>query len=145
MVDTRCDIKILGLPQILTGRIDPSLKIASLIGIRPICKARCKVVFDNKKCEVWYNGAVILAGTKDQATDLWTLPIPQGKMETTPKSATTGKMEMQTLPRPGPVKGRAPHSLPHPAIAMFTHSVTTRANAVKFAHQSLCNPKFLAF
>ncbi len=24
---------------------------------------------------------------------------------------------------------------------MFTHSVGTRANAVKFAHQSLCNPK----
>jgi hypothetical protein len=28
-----CDIKILGLPQILTGHIVPSLKIASLIGI----------------------------------------------------------------------------------------------------------------
>jgi hypothetical protein len=25
---------------------------------------------------------------------------------------------------------------------MFTHSVTTRANAVNFAHQLLCNPKF---
>jgi hypothetical protein len=26
-------------------------------------------------------------------------------------------------------------------VAMFTHSVRTRANAVKFSHQSLCNPK----
>ncbi len=26
-------------------------------------------------------------------------------------------------------------------VAMFTHSVRTRANAVKFFHQSLCNPK----
>jgi hypothetical protein len=26
-------------------------------------------------------------------------------------------------------------------IAMFTHSVRTQANAVKFSHQSLCNPK----
>ena len=101
-----CDIKIPGLPQILTGHIVPSLKIASLIGIRPLFKAGCKVLFDNEKCEVWYNGTVILAGTKDPATDLWTLPIPRGRMGTTPKSATTEKMfscmvsdvEMQTLP-----------------------------------------------
>ena len=26
-------------------------------------------------------------------------------------------------------------------VAMFTHSVRTRANSVKFSHQSLCNPK----
>ncbi len=83
-----CDIQIPGLPQTLTGHIVPSLKIASLIGIRPLCKAGCKVVFDNKKCEVWYNGTVILAGTKDQATNLWTLPIPRGKMGTIQESAT---------------------------------------------------------
>ena len=31
----------------------------------------------------------------------------------------------------------------HPGVdlAFFTHSVKTRANGVKFAHQSLCNPK----
>ena len=34
-----------------------------------------------------------------------------------------------------------PHH-PHPAIAMFTQSITTRAKAVKFAHQSLYNLKF---
>jgi hypothetical protein len=28
-----------------------------------------------------------------------------------------------------------------PQIAVLTHSVQTRANAVKFAHQSFCNPK----
>jgi len=29
-----------------------------------------------------------------------------------------------------------------PHIAAFTHSVQRRATAVKFVHQSLCNPKF---
>ena len=134
-----CDIQIPGLPQTLTGHIVPSLKIASLIGIRPLCKAGCKVVFDNEKCEVWYNGTVILAGEKDIATDLWTLPIPQGIMGTTQTS--TPNVEEQTLSRPSPIRGRAPQAPPIPEIAMFTHSVTTRANAVKFAHQSLCNPK----
>jgi hypothetical protein len=67
-----------------------------------------------------------------------------------------------TLPRPGPCIGRAPHHplgpyigcTPHPTVvgetstrheevATFTHSIKTQVNVVKFAHQSLCNPKIL--
>jgi hypothetical protein len=44
-----CGIQIPGLPTVLTGHIVPSLSIASLIGIRPLCKAGCKVIFNNKK------------------------------------------------------------------------------------------------
>jgi hypothetical protein len=47
-----CDISIPGLPCTLTDNIVPTLAVASLIGIRPLCKARCKVIFDDKKCEV---------------------------------------------------------------------------------------------
>jgi hypothetical protein len=54
-----CDIQIPGLPTVLTGHIVPSLSIASLIGIRPLCKTGCKVIFDNKKCNVVFNGVVI--------------------------------------------------------------------------------------
>jgi hypothetical protein len=71
-----CDIRIPGLPTVLTGHIVPSLCIASLIGIRPLCKAGCKVIFDNKKCNVVFDGVVILHGFKEPSTDLWTLPIP---------------------------------------------------------------------
>jgi hypothetical protein len=71
-----CDIQIPGLPTVLTGHIVPSLSIASLIGIRPLCKAGCKVIFDYKKCDVVFSGVVILRGFKDPSTDLWTLPIP---------------------------------------------------------------------
>ncbi len=60
-----CDIEIPGLPTVLTGHIVPSLPVASLIGIRPLCKAGCKVLFDDKKCDVIYNGNVILRGNKD--------------------------------------------------------------------------------
>jgi hypothetical protein len=44
-----CDIIIPGLPTVLLGHIVPSLTVASLIGIRPLCKAGCTVVFDDKK------------------------------------------------------------------------------------------------
>jgi hypothetical protein len=80
-----CDINIPGLPTALTGHIVPSLTIASLIGIRPLCKTGCKVAFDNTKCNVIFKGNVILRGFKDPSTDLWTLPIPNGTVGTTPE------------------------------------------------------------
>jgi hypothetical protein len=47
------------------------------------------------------------------------------------------------LPRSAPDIDRALHAAVHPGVnlATFTHSVKTRSNGVKFAHQSLCNPK----
>ncbi len=71
---------------------------------------------------------------KDESTDLWTLPI--NGMSTT----------RTALPQSAPGVDYAPHTL-RPAIQPginlenFTHSVKTRANGVKFAHQLLCNPK----
>jgi hypothetical protein len=46
----------------LMGHIIPSITLASLIGIRILCKAGCKVTFDNKKCEVMYKDNIILHG-----------------------------------------------------------------------------------
>jgi len=61
--------------------------MASLIGIRILCKAGCKVVFDDEKCEVFYNNNIILRGYKDPTTDLWNLPIFNNEVaKTTPES-----------------------------------------------------------
>ena len=114
----RCDIEIPGLPTILKGHVVPHLAVASLIGIRPLCKAGCTVTFDNNKCDVIYNGSVILRGLKDPASDLWTLPINPNNMQT-------------SLSRSSPFIDRALHdsdtSPMHPAVnlANFTHSVKT--------------------
>jgi hypothetical protein len=77
-----CDINIPGLPTSLIGHIVPHLSVASLLGIRPLCKAGCTVQFDNDKCDVIFNGNVILRGYKDPASDLWTLPITANAMKT---------------------------------------------------------------
>jgi hypothetical protein len=129
-----CDKNIPWLPITLLGHIIPDLKVALLIGICPLCKVGCKVIFDNEKCDVVYEGRVILRGYKDPTTDLWTLPITKEGMRTTPSQ--------NDLPRPCPGIGHAPH--PPLALyegALFLHLVQTRANNVKFAHQSLCNLK----
>jgi hypothetical protein len=61
--------------------------MASLIGIRILCKAGCRVVFGDKKCEVFYKNNIILRGYKDPTTDLWTLPIFNDEVaKTTPES-----------------------------------------------------------
>jgi hypothetical protein len=124
-----CDIKIPSLPTMLTGRIVPSLKVTSLIGIRPLCEAGCKVVFENEKCEVIFNNKVILMGHKDPSTDLWTLPLPTGRMWTSP---TSDAVTTPTSPRPGPCIDCAPHPPDglneiHLGVnvAAFTHSVQT--------------------
>jgi hypothetical protein len=131
-----CDITIPGLPYVLTGHVVPHLTMASLMGIRPLCNTGCTVTFDHDKCDVSYNENVILRGYKDESTDLWTLLINKMSMTRT------------ALPQSAPGVDCALHTLQpaiHPGInlANFTHSVKTRANGVKFAHQSLCNPKNL--
>jgi len=162
------DIDIPGLPTALTGHIVPNLAIASLFGIRVLFKAGCKVVFDDDKRDIFYQSKLILRGYKDPSTDLWTLPIVStpAKVWTTPATPaqglhiklqaasvrkacgsiphaeatslmTCGPINVAALPRHGPCIGSAPHK----AIAGFTHSIKMRVNAVKFAHQSLCNPK----
>jgi hypothetical protein len=78
-----CDITIPSLPKILLGHIVPGITMASLIGIRILCKARCKVTFDNKKCEVIHKNTIILRGYKDPTTDLWTLPLTLDKIAKT--------------------------------------------------------------
>jgi hypothetical protein len=93
-----CDIIIPGLPTVSMGHIVPLLKVASLIGICPLCKVGCMVIFDNKKCDVIFNGDVILRGYKDPATNLWMLPL------TTKVCTAPGP---NVLPRPGPCTGHA--------------------------------------
>jgi hypothetical protein len=118
-----CDITLPGLPIVLTGHIVPRLLITSLIGRCVLCKAGCKVVFTKNNCDVIYNNKVILQWTKDPSTDLLMLPInPTEDMIN--KKDHVGKSHLNSE---------------QPQIAAFTHSMQTRANAVKFAHQSLCN------
>jgi hypothetical protein len=121
-----CDVVIPGLPTVLTGHIVQGLTMASLVGIRILCKAGCIVIFTDKYCDVMYNEKLILRGYKDPQTDLWILPITRDAIN---NQSTVGK-DLGDQKNPQPIQ-----------VAGFTHSVQTRANAVKFAHQSLCNPK----
>jgi hypothetical protein len=148
-----CDYEIPGLPTQLEAHIVLNLTVALLIGI----KAGCVVIFTDKMCSVMYDGKVILRGCKDPSTDLWIVPIipnkvhRQGKLQTSPGFDYVTNATKSTQSQAGPCMAHAlqfPMSnkiTPNlPEMATFTHSVHTRANTIKFAHQSLCNPTILS-
>ncbi len=122
-----CDITIDGLPTILTGHIIPDCLIASLFGIHVLTDAGCTVTFDKNRCIVRYNGAVILNGAKDPATDLWTLPLGS------PKS-TTSHHVTDMIPPVAPEFADARANIAT-GIACFTHTVQTKTNSIRFVHQ----------
>ncbi len=132
-----CNINIPGLPTVLTGHIVPSLTIASLMGIQPLCKVGCTVVFDNDKCDVMFNRKVTLCGYKDP---LWMLPITN-KVGTTPG--------LTVMPRPSPCLSHAPH-LPiksndvHPGVTLATFNTLCKLEPTPSnSPTSLCaTPKF---
>ena len=70
--------------------------MASLMGIRILCKAGCKIIFNETKCVVKYNGNIILIGVRDPTTDLWTLPITPAVIN----EAGTNKTSQQLLASP---------------------------------------------
>ncbi len=116
--------------------------MASLLGIHILCKAGWEVIFDDEKCQVNYKGNTILTGYKDPASTLWMLPIFQGEggLWTIPRSNSV--VSKPTPSQPSPCKGCAPQPpfvLP-PELASFSYHQIIKANAVKFTHQSLCNP-----
>ena len=144
-----CDINIPRLPTTLMGHILPGITMVSLIGIRILCKAGCKVVFDDEKCKVFYNNDIILRGYKDLTTDLWTLPITHDEVvkttqeslsECTQKDCATKRTQQQFGPSLN-------HSQRNPIVesAGFSYACTTKINNMKFAHQSFCNPPIAFF
>ena len=127
-----CDITIEGLPtRTLTGHIVPNLSVASLFGIRVLTSAGCEVTFTNNECIVRYNKQIILKGEKDPATDLWTLPLGPSSM-TSQNSLSQSPSAALSI-----TNAHAHHPL---QIAFFAHTAQTKANSIRFAHQSLCSP-----
>ena len=73
-----CDVNIEGLPT-LSGHILPELAQATLILVRVLCNAECRVIFDDQECRIHFKGKVVQVGYKDPSTDLWTMSISRGE------------------------------------------------------------------
>ncbi len=123
-----CNVAIPGLPTVLTGHIMPDMTTASLLGIQILCKAGCKVVFDDRNCQVIFEDNIILTGYKDPISNLLSLPM----LDSVP-TWTSLDAQHQSSIRPCMID--APRE-----VAVFLYHCTSKENNVKFMHQSLCNP-----
>ncbi len=77
-------------------------------------------MFTKNYCNIIYNNKVILQRMKDPSTNLWTLPL----------NASGDMIHMEEIVGKSHIN---PPASGQPQIAAFTHSVQTRATAVKFA------------
>jgi hypothetical protein len=140
-----CDVNILGLPIVLTGHIIPDLSIASLFGIRVLTDVGCTVTFDIDKCVINFNGNEMLRGYKDERMDLWNLPL--GGDQHMPVQHDFG-MPVVACPKIATTHTWSPPAAGDPTthhVASFAHTVCTKANSIKFAHQSFCSPRQSTF
>jgi hypothetical protein len=118
-----CDYEIPRLPTLLEAHIVPDLTVASLIGIRVLCKAGCIVIFTDQNYSVMYGGKVILRGYKDPSTDLWILPITpdevcrQGKLQTSQGSDYVANATKSTQSQASPCMT---HALQFPMSGKIT-------------------------
>jgi hypothetical protein len=91
---------------------------------------QCK--FDHDRCTVRYYGKTILSGGKDPATDLWALPLGSNGMTS---------HHINNAITPAALEFTDAHVNLSKQIAFFTHTVQTKGNSIRFAHQSFCSPK----
>jgi hypothetical protein len=135
------------------GHIEPRLSVASLIGICVLCDAGCRVVFTKASCDVMYKDKIILWGNKDPSTNLWAFPlnVTNETVMTTQNSKLVGPKKDNTqhcMVAKGIKSQKNPPSLTHwgaAHLALFTHSIRAWEKSIKFARQSLCNPKIFTF
>ena len=73
-----CEIDNPKLPQAArAAHIVPGLAHTSLISIKMLIDAGCKVTYDTKYVKVFYRGNVVWKGTRESLTGLWVLPLTQ--------------------------------------------------------------------
>eukprot|EP00804_Cyclotella_cryptica_P000700 CCRYP_000984-RA/>CCRYP_000984-RA protein AED:0.37 eAED:0.21 QI:0/0/0/1/0/0/3/0/1009 len=71
-----CNLDLPWLPHSITeAHIVPGLSHSSLISTRKFCDAGCQVTLDQQSCKIYYQGALVLTGTRDETTGLWKVPI----------------------------------------------------------------------
>ena len=69
------------------AHIVPGLAHASLISIKILCDAGCKVTYDDDECCVYYNKKVVWLGKQEPQIGLWILPLTDNTRQ--PQSTTT--------------------------------------------------------
>jgi hypothetical protein len=99
------------------------------------------VTFNIDKSDIKYNCTEIPRRENDARTNLWTLPLGNGMTQTTARHDSV----MPVLACPNMASAHTclsmQDSTKESPTAFFTHATRSKANSIKYAHQSLCSPR----
>jgi hypothetical protein len=71
-----CRLNVPWLPEkAREAHIVPGLAHASLVSIKILCDAGCRVIYDDNACRVYYNEKIVWIGHREPSTGLWVLPL----------------------------------------------------------------------
>ena len=117
-----CKLNIPWLPEEATrAHIVPGLAHTSLVSIKVLCDAGCKVEYNNKHCLVFYKKKLVWMGRREATTKLWVLPLdPDTPTQHWPYQTEESNEE----------------------YAANAYQMTSKASLIKYLHQCLfCPPK----
>ena len=117
-----CELDIPWLPyEARKAHIVPGLQHTSLISIKVLCDAGCKVSYDEDKCKVYFKNKLVWHGGREPTTQLWVLPL-------CPKQADLPKIHDIV---------QAEAQLHYANNAYVT---TSKAALIRYLHQALFSP-----
>jgi hypothetical protein len=116
-----CRLNVPWLPEkAKEAHIVPGLAHASLVSIKILCDAGCKVTYDEKTCRVTYDHKLVWIGHREPSTGLWVLPLSpdQGTDTITPLKADAATNH----------------------VANNAYTMTSKESLIKYLHQCLFSP-----
>ena len=133
-----CNLDIRWLPNAMTeAYIVPGLAHSSLISTLNFFNAGCKVMFDQNKCRVYYQGKRVITGGRDPMTELWRLPINSSAVYNA--RPTLSHVDLHIPTEPMFIGSQAIHH------ANNVHIIPYKQHQLKYIHQSMFSPPIDTF
>ena len=98
----------------------------SLISIKLLTDAVCKVVYDTHECRVYFRKKIVWAGGKKPTTSLWVLPISKNGETWIQDGNNDNVMKLQ--------HGKKEH------MAENAYAMTSKESLIRYLHQRLFSP-----
>ena len=108
------------------AQIIPGLAHASLISIKILCDAGCKVTYDDDECRVYYNKRLVWLGKREPQTGLWILLL------------TDNTRRPQTTTSDGNYNIIA--EKPHKQYVHNAYAMTSKASLIQYLRQAAFSP-----
>lgn len=123
-----CDLDLPELPihARTNSHIIPGFANASLLSVRRLVDAGCRVIFDMHEARIWYKGRCIMSARRHPKTGLWVLPLANKPTQVQPT------LPFELLSTTSTERTNA--------VAHNAYTMRTKQQAMKYIHQCLFSP-----